>query len=367
MNDEGEGRAPAGANASADRFRAMMTIPRAAAASLYGLGARVDRLQARWTRSQRGQPSCAVLSVGGMTVGGAGKTPVAARLALLLQQRGRRVVLASRGYKGKSRERVTLVSDGRFVRSSVAHSGDESLILAAHAPGVPVLVGRDRRVVGHHAVSRFAAEILVLDDGFQHHRLVRDFDLVCIDGLAGFGNRHVLPWGPLREPLSALQHADMCCVVDAGADGGDFREADLVERFASTGKPVVRAHRKVSQLTSLDRLDRRSPTSLAGHSVGLLAGIARPGSIRRSLESLGATIVAQRLFPDHHAYRASDLADLDPRVPEWITTEKDALKILPRWVGAARVSVLGIEAELEDEPSVLEEIEATLFENRRRR
>jgi len=337
-------------------------FPRAVASILYGLGARIHRSQARFTRPSRGQPACAVLSIGGLTVGGAGKTPVAAALARALQLRGHRVVLASRGYRGRTRNRVTVVSDGRRIHSAVATSGDESLVLAAHAPGVPVLVGRDRRVVGHHAVSMFDAEILILDDGFQHHRLARDLDLVCIDGAAGFGNRHVVPWGPLREPLSALRHADWVCVVDGGEDE---KESKLVERFVADGGRVLRAWRRPSEIISLDQSMRQSTDSLAGRSVGLLAGVGQPGSVRRSLEQLGAKVVAERLFPDHHAYRKADLGSLDPKVPEWITTEKDALKILPEWIGAAKVSVLRIEVEFEKEDEALDSIESALFDSRR--
>ncbi|MEE8166566.1 MAG: tetraacyldisaccharide 4'-kinase [Myxococcota bacterium] len=339
----------------------LISIPRAVASSLYGLGARIHRGQARWTRAGRGRPACAVLSVGGLTVGGAGKTPVAARLALAFQRRGRRVVLASRGYRGRTVDRVTVVSDGRHIHSSVARAGDESLVLAAHAPGVPVLVGRDRRVVAHHAVSRFDAELLVLDDGFQHHRLARDLDLVCIDGIAGLGNRRVLPRGPLREPLSALWHADWLCLVDG--EGADW-EAELVARFASSGGRVLRAHRRPSSLAPLDHSRREAPSALAGRRVGLLAGVARPGSVRRSLEALGATIVAERLFPDHHNYSATDCASLDPTVPEWVTTEKDALKILPEWLAGKKLSVLSIEIEFEEEATALDAIEKALFENR---
>jgi len=208
----------------------------------------------------------------------------------------------------------------------------------------------------------FDAQILILDDGFQHHRLARDLDLVCMDGAAGFGNRHVVPWGPLREPLSALRHADWLCVVDGGEDE---KESKLVERFVADGGRILRAWRRPSEIISLDQSMRQSTESLAGRSVGLLAGVGRPGSVRRSLEQLGAKVVAERLFPDHHAYREADFGSLDPNVPEWITTEKDALKILPKWIGAAKMSVLRIEVEFEQEDEALDSIESALFDSRR--
>lgn len=336
----------------------------ALASGLYGASAWLHRRIARTLAPLRGRPACVVVSVGGLTVGGAGKTPTAAALALGLRQRGLRVALASRGYGGSVRQRVQLVSDGARIHSNVALSGDESLVLAAHAPGVPVLVGRDRRLVGHHAVALFDAQVLILDDGFQHHRLVRDLDIVCIDGQAGLGNGRVLPWGPLREPASALRDADWLCVVDPVA--GQPLPRSLAEDVAA-GRPLLRARRRARFLAPLDprltdragrRSDPASLAQLAGQAVGLLAGVARPASVRRTLESLGAHVVAERLFPDHHVYRPRDLADLDEGVSGWITTEKDALKILPEWLPEGRLSVLGIDVELEQPADFLDPIEA---------
>ena len=129
-------------------------------------------------------------------------------------------------------------------------------------------------------------------------------------------------------------------------------------------KGTPRAHRRPSSLVCLDQSRREAPSALAGRSVGLLAGVARPGSVRRSLEALGATIVAERLFPDHHDYSATDCASLDPSVPEWVTTEKDALKILPEWMAGKKLLVLGIEIDFEEEATALDAIEKALFENR---
>ena len=378
------------------------------ASAIYGVAAFTDRSLTRRTAPGRGRLACAVVSVGGLTVGGAGKTPVAARLALGLHARGWRVVLASRGYKGRSRQMVTLVSDGSRLHSSVRLAGDESFVLAAHAPGVPVLVGRDRRLVGHHAVSTFDAEILVLDDGFQHHRLARDLDIVCVDGVSGFGNQRLLPAGPLRESPRVLAHADWLCVVDGAAFGsessGDALPGDVIARGFSKSKlkpkpksnseskpkaparrsqrrsdnnasdksptsiearedaspEIIRARRRPVQLIALDRVETLTLESLRNRSVGLISGVARPGALRRSVEALGAEVVTERRFRDHHAYTESDLVDLDPQGLLWVTTEKDALKILPKWLGSTRLWVLEIEVEFDEEQKVLDRIEQQL-------
>jgi len=329
---------------------------------LYGLGARVHRAAMRLGARTRRRPACAVVSVGGITAGGAGKTPLAARLAAGMHARGHRVVLASRGYKGSAKQPVTVVSDGAHVQAGAAEAGDESLVLAAHAPGVPVLVGRDRNVVGHHAVSAFGAEILVLDDGFQHHRLPRDLDVVSLDGDALLGDGRVLPAGPLREPASALRFADWLCVVDGDGAGEPAVVAAWRASRGRRGRFAFRAHRRPAGLHSLDGRARRPTGELAGSRVGILCGIARPASFRRTVESLGAVVVAERIFPDHHAFTARDLRDLDPAVPLWIVTEKDATKILPSWVAERPIWVLPIELEIEDEGAVLDALEAVLQE-----
>jgi 3-deoxy-D-manno-octulosonic-acid transferase len=335
------------------------------ASILYGVGARSHRAFMQWTSPERGRLSCAVVSVGGLTVGGAGKTPFAARLALGLKRRGWRVVLASRGYKGRSRLPVSVVSDGSHMHASVAHSGDESFVLAAHAPGVPILVGADRRVVGHHAVSAFDAEIVILDDGFQHHRLARDLDIVCIDGPGGFGNRRLLPEGPLREPLSALGKADWLCVMDGqGADpdanGCELREGETIRSFEASGREVIWAKRRPVELASLDHSGSMPLESLRGRRVGLLSGVARPASVRATLESLGAHVVVERRFRDHHKYAEKDCNDLDHSGLLWVTTEKDAFKILPEWLAGHSLWVLRIEVEIEGENDVLDRLESRL-------
>ncbi len=313
---------------------------------------RLYRSGLRAARQLSGQ----VLSVGNLTVGGTGKTPTAAWIAAGLQRRGRRVAIASRGYGGRPEEGVLVVSDGRRLHSRVERAGDEALLLAAHAPGVPVLVGRDRSLVGMRALSAFGADVLVLDDGFQHHRLARDLDVLTVDGALGFGNRRVLPRGPLREPLSALREAHAVAVVDGPLAPED---EELLVRW-TPGAYRVRARRRPIGLRPIDGGPLRPTERLAGAKVGLLAGLARPAGLRHTVESLGATIVAQRDFADHHRYRARDVATLSPAVDLWVTTEKDALKILPHWLGATELQVLVVELEVEEPQRVLDWIETAL-------
>jgi tetraacyldisaccharide 4'-kinase len=294
--------------------------------------------------------------VGNLVVGGTAKTPLAAWLAAQLRRRGHKVALASRGYGRAGGEPVEVVSDGRFVHGTAQSAGDEPMLLAAQAPGVPVLVGRDRGLVGLRALSAFGAEVIVLDDGFQHHRLQRDVDILTFDGSLGLGNRRVLPRGPLREPLDALSRADAIGVVDGPLPVRDERaiawRAPRAYRFATRRVP--------SQLRPLAGGDSLPLASLEGERVGLLAAVARPESVRRTLEQLGARVVAERLFRDHHRYAASDLAGLAELAPRWITTEKDAVKLLPAWAGHARIDVLAIELAVDEPAALLDWLEARL-------
>jgi len=334
----------------------LLAAPLVPLAWLYGAGARFDRALHRRHVLREARLPCRVVCVGSIVSGGAGKTPAAAWLAGALARRGRRVAIASRGHAGRRRERVVVVSDGRKVHASGAVAGDEALVLAAHAPGVPVLVARDRALAGLRALALFGAEILVLDDGFQHHRLWRNLDLLMLDAGMGFGNGWALPRGPLREPLDAIRYAHAVGVVD----GELAPEAEaLLARFCP-GALRLRARRRPVALRPLAGGAPTSPGALRGAEVGILAGIAQPASLRRSLERLGARVVAERCFRDHHRFRRRDVADLRRGAGLWITTEKDAPKILPAWTAGVDVRVLSIELEVDDERAVLDWIEKHL-------
>jgi tetraacyldisaccharide 4'-kinase len=269
---------------------------------------------------------------------------MAAWLARELAGRGLRVAIASRGYGRTRGEAVTVVSDGQRMLASLDECGDEAMLLASHAPGVPVLVASRRDLAGLRAVSAFGAQLLILDDGFQHHRLARDFELLVFDGATGVGNGCVLPRGPLRERLSLLARADAIAVVDGGL--APEHEATLAEWAPEAMR--LQARRRPLSVRPLRGGPRFSPRTLAGMRVGLLAGIGSPEGFRRTLESLGASVVAERRFPDHHRYRRRDLAQLSAQARVWVTTEKDAIKLRPEWARGADVRVLRVALDVQD-------------------
>lgn len=301
-----------------------------------------------------------VVSVGNLVVGGTAKTPTAAWIASALHRRGHKVALASRGYgrprAARRRAPVHVVSDGHHVRSRVEVAGEESLILAAKAPGVPVLVGADRARVGLRAFAAFGTEVLVLDDGFHHHALRRDVDVVNVDSAFGFGNHQVLPRGPLRESARALRFAHAVAEID-----GPLRAEDeaFVQRLAPDATRL-RARRRPLAIRRLSGGPDEPPELLQGARVGLISALARPAQLRVVVEQLGATVAAERTYRDHHRFRRADLRSLSREAPLWITTEKDALKITPDWLGAADLRVLSIELEVAEEGSFLDWLEHRL-------
>jgi tetraacyldisaccharide 4'-kinase len=328
--------------------------PLTALSWLYAAGATLHR--AWWEHG--GRPvrlPCRVVSIGNLVAGGSGKTPVAAWVAAGLARRGWPVAIASRGYGGRGAGPVEVVSDGRYVRGRAERVGEEPMLLAGLAPGVPVLVGRRRDTVGRRAVAAFDAQVLVLDDGFQHHRLAKDVEIVAFSG-AGLGSGAVLPRGPLREPIRALSRAHAILVVDGPLPA---RDEARVERHAK-GAARFELTRRPAATRPLEGGPRQPAAQLAGQHVGLLSGIARPAALRETLRALGAHVVAERAFPDHHRYRSGDLAGLSADAKLWITTEKDAGKILPSWTDGAEVRVLELATDFPAGEAFLDWLEQKL-------
>jgi tetraacyldisaccharide 4'-kinase len=294
-----------------------------------------------------------VVVVGNLAVGGSAKTPVVAWLAAELLGRGRKVAVLCRGVRGRRMREVNVVSNGERVLLDPAAVGDEAVWIAGAAPGVPVLAGRDRAALGLRALALFGSEVLLLDDGFQHHRLARDIDLVCIDGGLGLGNRHVLPRGPLREPARRLAAADALVITRAAAT----RPEDVDS--LPLGPPRFRVEIQPRRIRDLATGEGSSTESLKGRRVGLLAAIARPDRLRQDLARLGAEVVAERVFPDHHRYAPQEIAQLDGGFP-WVMTGKDAVKIPPDWASGRRLWVLEEEVRREGALELLEWLGARL-------
>lgn len=281
-------------NGFAARAYAALLAPLGA---LYGLSIRARKATARPFRSK-----ARVLCVGNLTAGGSGKTPVAMALARMLAARGHKVVFLSRGYRGRLNGPVLVDA----AKHSAADVGDEPLLLAAVAPTV---VARDR-ARGAELADSLGAGVIVMDDGFQNFQLAKDVSLLVVDAETGFGNRRLIPAGPLREPVEqGLQRADAVVLMGDGAF--------VLPSFRG---PVFRA-----------ALRPAAPDRFDGRSVFAMAGIGRPDKFFRTLEALGARIIGTRAFPDHHRYTVLELEAVKRIAAHLgallVTTDKDFVRI----------------------------------------
>jgi len=298
---------------------------------------------------------CPVVSVGNLTVGGTGKTPMAIRVAGTLRDRGMRPAVLSRGYGGRSAAGVLVVSDGRQILTGPDEAGDEPVLIARRLPGVPVLAGAKRAVTGRYARENFGADVLVLDDGFQHRWIRRDLDIVLLDSRLPLGNGFLLPRGPLREPPESLERAGIIVLTRSGGQS-DALGGTLAGLVA--GRPVLRTRIRPTRLVAADGTEM-PPSHLAGRRVFAFAGIARPDSFRQTLEGLGAEVAGFRAFPDHHRYDAGVVQQIEKALRETgaeilVTTEKDGVKLFGVAAFSRRLFCLAVETELLDGADALE-------------
>jgi tetraacyldisaccharide 4'-kinase len=301
-------------------------------ALVYSLGLAVYLWGYRVGIKRRVRLPVTVVSVGNLSFGGTGKTPAVIALARALVDSGRRVVILSRGHGG-SADGPRVVSDGKQLMGiGSQEAGDEPVMLALSLPGVPVLVGRDRRVTGAMACEEFIPDVIILDDGMQYWQLYRDVEIAVVDALRPFGSGFVMPAGDLREPRSGLARANYILLTNA-----DCVEPDrMLSLKATLGRlaPDAQLHDCVRVLdgfvSAVGSSDKRLPVK--GEKVLSFCGIGRPESFERALKSLGVDTLDSLVFPDHWAYREVDLRRIESRrmeldVQTVVTTEKDLARI----------------------------------------
>ena len=297
-----------------------------------------------------------VVSVGNLTVGGTGKTPVVERLARELQDGGRKVAILSRGYKnkklpllrrlrrrwfGKFKPRV--VHDGQKILLDSAWAGDEPFMLARSLGDVLVLVDRDRARTGRHAIREFNADLLILDDGMQYQDIEHRLDICLIDSQAPFGNEYLLPRGTLREPPSNLCRASYILITKAVPG----KSAALVQRNRHNNRTaeIIECSHKPQYLQNLYDPDDRKPLDfLIGKYIGALSGIARPESFEDLLKSLGSELLITSRFADHHRFNDDELREFIARAIRRdldciVTTQKDAVRFPTKITGVEKLEV----------------------------
>ena len=340
-------------------------------AGLYDLGLEAYLFAEHLGVRRRDKLPIPVLSVGNLTVGGTGKTPMTQYLCRHFQAQGKRAAILSRGHGGDSQS-VRLVSDQNGqVFLSADQAGDEPALLARTLPCIPVLVGKDRRQSGREALRRFGLTALILDDGFQFWQLHRDLDIVLLDARSPFDNGFSLPRGLLREPMRHLRRAGI--VVATRSEQLTSSERDIlaanVRALAPNASLFFADHRAVGFVPVADLSAPLLPlAALSGRFVFAVSGIAQPQSFLETLtREIQVKIVGQKVWGDHHKITREDaravFASAQTAGAEaLLMTEKDAVK----WPEAAvsfdlPLYALRIEIDVENETGFLREVEKRLF------
>jgi len=302
----------------------LYTLPLACMAFLYGIGVRA-RYYAIKNKGKK-LPGF-VLSIGNITAGGTGKTPATIMFGLWAKSQGYNVAILSRGYGGKYQKDAEIVSDGKDILLPPEISGDEPWLIANALRGIPVIVSRTRYLAGLKAKKYFGSNFFILDDGFQHISLKRDMDIILADAKRPFGNGHLLPWGPLREPLSGLKRADAVLLTRSGS----LHSIEPGNPFLN--KPVFTGDHAPDKIIFPFNGKEFDLSYLSAKRVIAFSGIARPESFKENLFNLGADVVSFRVFGDHCPFSKKDIEKLMKEKETLggeliITTEKDWARIM---------------------------------------
>lgn len=288
---------------------------------------------------------CQVISIGNLTVGGTGKTPIVEIFARTLQKSGRKVAILSRGYKKdelpflirmknkllfrEKKEPPRVVSDGERLLLDSALSGDEPYMLANNLKDVVVVVDKDRVKAGAWAINKYGCDTLILDDGFQYLTLKHRLDIVLVDRTNPFGNWRMLPRGILREPVRNIKRAGFIFITKSNGDGADDLKRTL--RQYNTEAEIVECRHCARFLKNVYTDDIQPLEFLKGLNIAAISGIARPKGFEDELIRLGAKVLYHKRYADHHRYSQQEILDCINRSIQRgaqiiVTTEKDAVR-----------------------------------------
>src|SRR5829696_3572409 len=303
-----------------------------------------------------------VISVGNITTGGTGKTPLVEWVSRKLAAHGKKVCILTRGYGRKDPHLQVIVSDGYGVLAAPSEAGDEPYLLATKLSGLAAVISSaDRIAAGQEAIKDFGVDCFVLDDGFQHLRLARDLNIVTIDATNPWGGGKLLPHGRLRETLDGLGRAD--CVVITRCD----RVADLHDVRAEIGRltggcPVFHSHMRTSRVAPLKNGSEIPPPP---QRVAAFCAVGNPESFFEQVRGSGYELALQKSFPDHHIYSQDEIDALVQAAKEagaggLITTAKDAVK-LRTLTFSLPCYVLEIEIEIERAEDLANIVQSSSF------
>ncbi len=309
----------------------------------------------------RYRPPVPVISVGNLAMGGSGKTPCVIHLGRLLVKNGFKPAVVSRGYGGKAMDSVNIVADGVSIQLDSHLAGDEPRLIAESVPGAAILTGKDRRHPCRYATEKLGCNVILLDDGFQHLRLLRDSDIVVFNASELYENMHVFPGGFLREPLSALKRSD--CFIISGCTTKNQHKVTRFSRYLRDEHPHTSLfHAQFIPRCYVNPSGETYPLDyLSSPAIGF-CGIASPDRFKNSIDELSVQLTDFKRFPDHHRYSDNDVTNLESlaakhRARCLLTTEKDLVKLADKpW----SLPVFALRMEIIVSPSFDEKILARL-------
>lgn len=334
---------------------------------LYGAAtrARLALYQARVLSVQRLEAP--VISVGNITAGGTGKTPLVAWVARAVARQQRRICILTRGYGRANPKSRVLVSDGENILADAREGGDEPRMLAEMLLGqAAVLSDGDRVEAARWAMNNLGSQLFILDDGFQHLRIARDLNIVTLDATNPWGGKHLLPRGTLREPPAELKRAD-CIVITRADQSTEIASLRAEAGQLSGGRPIFLAHVKPKRVRSLLQTTANDDWQLSNlpQPIAAFCAIGNSQAFFKQLGESCGTLVYTRAFPDHHLYTQSEVDALTNEARErgaraLLTTAKDAVKLRPLHFSLP-CYVLEIEMNLDDEDYLLRLIEEAIL------
>jgi tetraacyldisaccharide 4'-kinase len=305
-----------------------------------------------------------VISIGNLTTGGTGKTPLVEWVARVLASEDRNVCILTRGYRRANPRQRIVVSDREKVLTTADEAGDEPFLLATKLTGIAAVVcDADRFAAGKWAIEELGCDTFVLDDGFQHLQLHRDLNIVTIDATNPWGGGHLLPYGRLREPLSGLRRAE-CIVLTRTEDRGNSKEIINHIRNLSAGAKIFQSRTIIDGFSTLINNGLAPSSALPANPVMAFCGIGNPSAFFDQLRKERFELAATRTFQDHHLYRSEDIQSLIQEANSvgarsLITTAKDAVK-LTTFNFDLPCNVLEIRIEIEHEEDLLAMMRQTL-------
>lgn len=350
----------------------MVWIP----AKLYELGVRlrVAAYETGYLKPRRLEQ--AVISIGNITLGGTGKTPLVGYIARYLAEEGYSVAVLTRGYRRRSKG-LRVLNDPRPAAAGeeapdnpkYAEFGDEAVMTARALPRVPVLIGSNRYESGLVAGREMGAEALILDDGYQHLALERDLNILVIDATDPFGGFEMVPFGRLREPLYAIRRAGAVIINRAHRPFDHARTLAIIKYFCGEGVPVVYTYAAITHLRHLGTSDVYEANQFNGWNAAVVCGVGNPEAFADDVLDAGINIVSERFYADHHPFSQDDMtrgqeAARKSGADMIVTTEKDAVRLDGLELGEVPVYAARLEIMSDDEVRLKSLILKTLHRKR---